>query len=80
MSPTGPADFVSTAESRQTCSFCPMPYFDRKTENQFLVRTLLALAQTDATILCLLADWRTLSGRIECETSGRRTRRPGDVH
>lgn len=35
--------------------FCPMPYFDRKTENQFLVRTLLALAQTDATILCLLA-------------------------
>ena len=34
--------------------FCPMPYFDRRTENQFLIRTLLALAQTDATILCLL--------------------------
>ena len=34
--------------------FCPMPYFDRKTENQFLVRTLLGLAQTDAAILCLL--------------------------
>jgi hypothetical protein len=33
---------------------CPMPYFDRKTETQFLVRTLLAVAQTDATILCLL--------------------------
>ncbi|HTR22530.1 MAG TPA: hypothetical protein VMI10_00990 [Terriglobales bacterium] len=34
--------------------FCPMPYFDRKTENQFMVRTLLAIAQTDATIVCLL--------------------------
>jgi hypothetical protein len=34
--------------------FCPMPYFDRKTEIQFLIRTVLALAQTDATILCLL--------------------------
>jgi hypothetical protein len=33
---------------------CPVPYFDRKTETQFLARTLLALAQTDATILCLL--------------------------
>jgi hypothetical protein len=36
--------------------FCPMPYFDRRTENQFLIRTLLALAQTDATILCLLPN------------------------
>jgi hypothetical protein len=34
--------------------FCPMPYFERKSETQFLVRTLLGLAQTDATILCLL--------------------------
>ena len=34
--------------------FCPIPYFARKTENQFLVRTVLGLAQTDATILCLL--------------------------
>lgn len=33
---------------------CPMPYFERKTETQFLVRNLLALAETDATILCLL--------------------------
>jgi len=37
--------------------FCPLPYFDRKTENQFLVRTLLGLAQTDATILCLLPGY-----------------------
>jgi hypothetical protein len=34
--------------------FCPVPYFERKTENQFLIRTLLGLAQTDAKILCLL--------------------------
>jgi hypothetical protein len=34
--------------------FCPMPYFGRATENRFLVRTLLGLAQTDAKILCLL--------------------------
>ncbi len=34
--------------------FCPMPYFDRKTENRLLVRTLLGLAQTDARIVCLL--------------------------
>ena len=37
--------------------FCPIPYFDRKTENQFLVRTLLGLAQTDAAILCLLPGY-----------------------
>jgi hypothetical protein len=36
--------------------FCPVPYFERKTENQFLVRSLQGLAQTDATILCLLSD------------------------
>jgi hypothetical protein len=34
--------------------FCPVPYFERKTEKRFLVRTLLGLAQTDAKILCLL--------------------------
>lgn len=34
--------------------FCPAQYFARHTEISFLVRTLLALAQTDATILCLL--------------------------
>jgi hypothetical protein len=34
--------------------FCPMPYFSRKSEVQFLVRVLLGLAQTDATILCVL--------------------------
>jgi hypothetical protein len=34
--------------------FCPMPDLSRKTEQQFLIRILLGLAQTDATILCLL--------------------------
>jgi hypothetical protein len=34
--------------------FCPNADFSRKTEIRFLVRTLLALAQTDARILCLL--------------------------
>jgi hypothetical protein len=52
------ADRVSQFRPRRRIKadvlYCPMPYFDRKTETQFLVRTLLALAQTDATILCLL--------------------------
>ena len=52
------ADRISRFRSRRRIKadvlFCPMPYFDRRTENQFLIRTLLALAQTDATILCLL--------------------------
>jgi hypothetical protein len=34
--------------------FCPVPYFARKAENEFFVRALLGLAQTDAKILCLL--------------------------
>ena len=33
---------------------CPAPYFSRKTEIRFFLRVLLALAQTDAKILCLL--------------------------
>src|ERR1700679_1359899 len=45
--------------------FCPMPYFDRKTENQFLVRTLLGLAQTDASILCLLPDYAQCREEID---------------
>ena len=52
------ADQVSQLRRRQRIKadvlFCPIPYFARKTENQFLIRTLLGLAQTDATILCLL--------------------------
>src|SRR3569833_4375834 len=36
--------------------FCPMPDFTRKTETNFLRRTLMGLARTDATILCLLPE------------------------
>lgn len=36
--------------------YCPIPYFARKTENQFLIQTLLGLAQTEATIICLMSD------------------------
>ena len=36
--------------------FCPMPYFQRPAENRFLVRTLIGLARTGATVLCLLPD------------------------
>ena len=53
--------------------FCPMPYFGRKTENQFLVRTLLGLAQTNATILCLLPGFAPCRGEIDARlaTAGR---------
>jgi hypothetical protein len=34
--------------------FCPMPDFTRETETRFLIKSLIGLAQTDATILCLL--------------------------
>jgi len=53
------ADKLSQLRPRQRIKadvlFCPNPYLDRKTENQFTVHTLLGLAQTDAKILCLLA-------------------------
>lgn len=66
------ADTVSRFRPRRRIKadvlFCPMPYFDRKTETQFLVRTLLALAQTDATIVCLLPVgapcWNELNARL----------------
>ncbi len=52
------ADRVSRLNQRRRIKtdvlFCPIPYFERKTENQLLARTLLGLAQTDAKILCLL--------------------------
>ena len=50
------ADQVSQLRRRQQIKadvlFFPIPYFARKTENQFFIRTLLGLAETDATILC----------------------------
>ena len=57
----GVADRISQIRAPQKIKadilFCPMPYFERKTENQFLSHTLLGLAQTDATILCLLPGY-----------------------
>jgi hypothetical protein len=51
-------DSVSRLRARRKIKtdvlFCPVPYFARKAENDFLVRALLGLAQTDAKILCLL--------------------------
>ena len=52
------ADKVSHLRPRRKIKtdvlFCPVPYFERKTENRFLLRSLLGLAQTDARIICLL--------------------------
>ena len=52
------ADKVSQLRPRRKMKtdvlLCPAPYFTRKTETRFFVRTLLGLAQTNATILCLL--------------------------
>ena len=54
--------------------FCPPPYFVRKTENQFLIRSLLGLARADAKILCLLPAYAScrdeMSAQLEAE--GRR--------
>lgn len=47
--------------------FCPIPYFERKTENQFLIRTLLGLAQTDAKILCLLPVGAPCRGELDAQ-------------
>jgi len=47
--------------------FCPTPYFGRRTENRLLLRTLKALAETDASILCLLYGSPPLRAEIEAE-------------
>ncbi len=51
-------DSVNRSRSRRKLKadvlFCPLQYFGRKTENRFLIRTVVGLAQTDATILCLM--------------------------
>lgn len=47
--------------------FCPAPYFDRKTENRLTVRTLVALANTGATILCLMPADEPLHRELAAE-------------
>src|SRR5580704_3266865 len=45
--------------------FCPTPYFDRDAENQFRIRALLGLAETDAKILCLLPRDTRFRGQLD---------------
>lgn len=54
--------------------FCPNPGFGRKTEVRFLIRTLLALAQMDAKVLCLLPAGAPSQDQLNAElaTVGRR--------
>jgi hypothetical protein len=47
--------------------FCPTPYLGRNTEDRFLIRTLLGLAQTGAEILCLLPAFATIRQELELE-------------
>jgi hypothetical protein len=55
--------------------FCPAPYFDRKTENRLTVRTLLALANAGATILCLVPNGEPLRNELDAQlaAAGRAT-------
>lgn len=75
------ADSVSRLRPRRKMKvdvlFCPMPYFGRKTENRFLVRTLLALSQTDAKILCLMPDNAPCRTELDAELEA--VRRLGQV-
>lgn len=52
------ADQISQSRRHKTIKadvlFCPMANFTRKTENRFLTRAILGLAQTGAKIVCLL--------------------------
>ncbi len=50
--------------------FCPTPYFGRKTEIQFLIRTLLGLAQTGAEILCLLPAHAPFRKELDARLEG----------
>ena len=63
------ADGISKLAYRQRIKtdvlFCPMPYFNRKTENIFLMRSLLGLAETGAKILCLLPSSSPLRDELD---------------
>lgn len=45
--------------------FCPMPNFQRRTENQMLMSIFAGLAQTGATMLCLLPDGAPCRAEME---------------
>jgi len=67
------SQFRARRKTKADLLFCPMPYFERKTETRFLVRTLLALAETDATIICLLPAGAPCRGELDArlEAAGR---------
>jgi hypothetical protein len=69
--------FRGRPKLRADILFCPMPEFNRKTETQFLVRTLLGLAETDATILCLLPVGAPCRGELDSQLAA--TGRHGQV-
>lgn len=47
--------------------YCPLPYFERKTENGLLIRTLLGLAETEASIICLMSDSAPCRSELESQ-------------
>lgn len=67
--------FVSHKRYRADVLYCPAPYFDRKTENKLTVRTLMALAKTGASVLCLIPAGVPVRGELEKQlaASGRAT-------
>src|ERR1017187_888999 len=75
------ADRISQLGSREKIKtdvlFCPIPHVNGKSENGFLVRTLLGLAQTDAKILCLLPAGA--SCRDELDTQLKAAGRSGQI-
>src|SRR5579859_3347381 len=65
--------FFSHRRYKADILFCPAPYFDRKTENRLTARTLIALTNTGATVLCLLPSGGPIRRELETQlaTAGR---------
>jgi hypothetical protein len=57
--------------------FCPMPHCDRKTETQFLIRSLLGLAQTEA---CLRMHLSVMSWTLNWPQWGAVARLHSSIH
>lgn len=72
------ADHVSRMRDRRKIKadvlVCPNPDSGRRTETRFLIRQLLGIAETGASILCLLPSNTTSRGEIDAalEAAGRR--------
>ena len=75
------ADRISQSRGREKIKadvlFCPMANFTRKTENQFLIRSLLGLAQTGAKIVCLLPSSAPCKQELEAQLVAAKS--PGHV-